>query len=154
VPVELERMRGAPISWACRGRIRQDMERMRPSEGHSPLETAEERIRRDTRRMRPCEVCQLAGARRGRDLLGKGEGETEGRALTSVGCRGGDMLRHGKKRPRKRCQHIERKWPREVYTPSRPQREGSGCGKKVNEQGVLTIRRPQEGDVRGWKESN
>jgi len=27
-PVESERWRGVPTSWACRGRIRQDMERM------------------------------------------------------------------------------------------------------------------------------
>jgi hypothetical protein len=40
------------------------------------------------------------------------------------------------------------------YTSSRPQREGSGCGKKVSEQGVLAVRRPQEGDVRQQKESN
>jgi len=32
----------APMSWAHRGRICQDMGRMQPSERHSPLETAEE----------------------------------------------------------------------------------------------------------------
>ena len=41
-PVESERMRGAPTGWARRGGIRQDTGRMRPSEGHSPLETIEE----------------------------------------------------------------------------------------------------------------
>ena len=76
-PVESERMRGACTSWARRGTIRQDTERTRPNEGHSRQGTAENRTHRDTGRMRPCDVCRQAGTRRGRDLLGKGEGGTE-----------------------------------------------------------------------------
>jgi len=63
VPVESERMRGAPTGWARRGGIRQDTGRMRPSEGHSPLETIEEGIRRKLRKKRPCERRRRAGVR-------------------------------------------------------------------------------------------
>ena len=70
VPVDLESQnvtsQGAFTSWGRRGKISQDMERMRPSEKYLPLETAEE-IRWDTGKKRPREGNRQAGVHRGRD---------------------------------------------------------------------------------------
>ena len=66
--IRKERMRPgkAPTSWARRGRICQDTERMRPSEGHLPLETMKGYVGTP-------EVFHLA---RGADELGPEEGGT------------------------------------------------------------------------------
>ena len=93
MPVESERMRGAPTSWVRRGGIRQDAERTRPNEGHSSLETTEETIRRDTGRMRPREVCQQPGPEEGgtcweRERARPSEGHSPLEAV------GGDTSRH------------------------------------------------------------